>query len=85
MITHLNLSYIQELYDRYAQEEGKDVNIAAELPVTPTMIPEYAHSKRAFARSAFGEKLVFGTSGIRDYVKFLQDIEPGAANEPGYF
>ena len=45
-----------------------DVNI-------PTIKGRYAMCKKLFARSAFGDQLVFGTSGIREYVKYLQDIK----------
>jgi len=45
---------------------GKDI---------PTRREWYRHSKKSYSRSTFGEQLVFGTSGIRELVKYLQDIK----------
>jgi phosphomannomutase len=41
----------------------------------PTIRGRYGNCKKRFARGAFGDQLVFGTSGIREYVKFLEDIK----------
>jgi len=52
---------------------AREASAANNLP--PTMQERYRKSKAQFARSTFGEQLVFGTSGIREVVKFLEDIK----------
>ncbi|MBU1894837.1 MAG: hypothetical protein KJ983_03375, partial [Candidatus Omnitrophica bacterium] len=72
---YVDFNYIKKLYALFKDEEGKDVNISASvgLATTPTMEPTYQHYKRILPPGTFGDQLVFGTSGIREIVKFLMD------------
>ncbi len=51
------------------------VKISGNKKGIPTWRARYRRSKELFVRSAFGDQLVFGTSGIREFVKFLEDIK----------
>ena len=81
LFEHVDLSYIGDLMELYSQDIGKTINIAAfsaqvDTPDTvPTANLNYLYGKYNMARSAFGDKIVFGTSGIRDFVAFLQSIK----------
>ncbi|MDD5440221.1 MAG: hypothetical protein PHS37_08560, partial [Candidatus Omnitrophica bacterium] len=73
--------YIADLVRTFKDKEEETINIAAFAPQVDTdeMLPTdtvfYKTLKTKTARSAFGEQLVFGTSGIRDLVLFLENIK----------
>lgn len=77
----IKFDYISELAEEFKDDEGNTVNVAAFSPlmdddnIPPTLRIFYRMLKEKTARSAFGDQLVFGTSGIRDFVKFLEDIK----------
>jgi len=77
----VDLDYLETLYNDRNQEDQPTINIAAfgaqfdDVDTLPTQTAFYKKLKDQCARSAFGDQMVFGTSGIRDFVKFLEDIK----------
>jgi len=78
----VDMDYIVYLSQKYKEVEDKDINIASferffleKDDELPSATFRYRWLKNKTARSAFGDQLVFGTSGIRDFVKFLEDIK----------
>jgi len=74
-----------ELVNTTGQELRKHIDERASFEAETTTIPSralrYIVSKIKFARSAFGKLLAFGTSGIRDYTKYLQDVKTNSVGK----
>ncbi|MFH1394575.1 MAG: hypothetical protein ABIH09_00255 [Candidatus Omnitrophota bacterium] len=75
LLEAVDFAYVKKLYDKFKHEEGNDVNISASVSMaaTPTMESKYQHYKRILPPGKESDQLVFGTSGIRELVKFLVD------------